>query len=107
MLKGVLESNGIKVSEARVAKSLRVAPLQYEQRWHDAIDKLNPIPYVARYFGHKMHIDQNEKLNMFGVTHVIARDGYSGKIMAFSTVPIKKNITIYETVYRYVCLQFS
>lgn len=54
-----------------------------------------------------MHIDQNEKLNMFGVTHVIARDGYSGKIMAFSTVPIKKNITIYETVYRYVCLQFS
>lgn len=101
MLKGVLESNGIKVSEARVAKSLqRVAPLQYEQRRHDAIDKLNPIPYLARYFGHKKHIDQNEKLNMFGVTHVIARDGYSGKIVAFSTMPIKNNITIYETVYR-------
>ena len=84
MLKGLLESKGIKVSESRVAKSLkRVAPLQYEQRRHDAVDKLNPSPYIALYFGHKLHLDQNEKLKMFGVTHIVARDGYSGKIVAF------------------------
>ena len=29
-------------------------------------NNLNPIPYHAEYFGHKLHMDQNEKLNMFG-----------------------------------------
>ena len=97
MLKGLLESKGIKVSEGRVATALRrVAPLQYEQRRHDAVDRLNPSLYIALYFGHKLHLDQNEKLRMFGVTHVIARDGYSGKIVACSTMP-----TIYDSIYRY------
>jgi len=35
----------------------------------------NPVPYHADYFGHKLHIDQNEKLVMYGVTHVTAVDG--------------------------------
>ncbi|CAC5371472.1 unnamed protein product [Mytilus coruscus] len=39
----------------------------------------NPVPYQADHFGQKIHLDQNEKLMMFGVTHVIAVDGYSGK----------------------------
>ncbi|WAQ94000.1 hypothetical protein MAR_006471, partial [Mya arenaria] len=30
---------------------------------------INPIPYFAEYFGHKLHTDQNEKLAMFGATH--------------------------------------
>ena len=38
---------------------------------------------------------------MFGVTHVIARDGYSGKIVGFMTMPIKNNLAIYESVFRY------
>jgi hypothetical protein len=46
----------------------------------------NPVPYEAEYFGHKMHMDQNEKLVMFGVTHVIAVDGYSCKVVAKSTI---------------------
>lgn len=102
LLKGVLESNGIKVAEARVAKPLRrVAPVEYQQRRHDTLDKLNPVPYSSLYYGHKLHIDQNEKLKMFGVTHVVAKDGYSGKIVAFSTMPVKNNLVIYETIYRY------
>ena len=102
MLKGVLESKGIKVSEGRVAAALRrVAPLQYEQRRQDSVDKLNPSPYIALYFGHKLHLDQNEKLRMFGVTHVIAKDGYSGKIVGFSTMPVKNYLAIYESIYRY------
>lgn len=63
---------------------------------------MNPVPYHAEYFGHKMHIDQNEKLVMFGVTHVIAVDGYSFEIVGHATMPIKKNLTIYEEVYRLV-----
>lgn len=102
MLKGVLESKGIKVSEGRVAAALRrVAPLQYEQRRHDTGDRLNPSPYIAFYFGHKVHLDQNGKLRMFGVAHIIARDGYSGKIVGFSTMPVKNNLALYESIYRY------
>ena len=39
---------------------------------------------------------------MFGVTHVVAIDGYSGKLVGHSTMPIKNNLTIYEEVYRCV-----
>ncbi len=64
---------------------------------------MNPIPYFAAdYFGHKLHVDQNEKLVMYGVTHVCARDGYSGKIVAFVTMPIKntlRSIRIYSGKY--------
>uniref|UniRef100_A0A1X7TBU0 Uncharacterized protein n=1 Tax=Amphimedon queenslandica TaxID=400682 RepID=A0A1X7TBU0_AMPQE len=34
-------------------------------------------------FGHKLHLDQKEKLVMFGVTHVLGVDGYSGLIVSF------------------------
>ncbi len=50
--------------------------------------------------GHKLHVDQNEKLVMFGVTHVMAIDGFSKKVVGHSTMPIKNNIIIYEEVYR-------
>lgn len=61
---------------------------------------LNPTPYNAEYVGHKLHLDQNEKLGMFGVTHVLGVDGYSSKIVAHSTMPMKNNLVIYEEVYR-------
>lgn len=48
----------------------------------------------------KVHIDQNEKLAMFGVTHVCAVDGYSGKIVGFATMARKNNALIYEHLYR-------
>ena len=46
--------------------------------------------------GHKLHVDQNE----FGVTHVMAIDGFSKKVVGHSTMPIKNNIVIYEEVNR-------
>ena len=101
MLKGLLESKGVKVAESRVAESLqRVAPAEYDQRRNDCVDRLNPIPYIALYFGHKLHIDQNEKLARYGVTHIVARDGFSGKIVSFSTMPVKNNLAIYESIFR-------
>jgi len=59
---------------------------------------VNLIPYRADYFGHKLHIDQNEKLVMYGVTHVAAIDGHSRYILATSTMPIKNNIVIYDDI---------
>lgn len=61
---------------------------------------MNPSRYRADYFGEKLHLDQNEKLVMFGVTYVIAVDGYSSKVVAGAVMPIKNNITIYDWVYR-------
>ena len=63
---------------------------------------MNVIPYHAEYHGHKLHLDQNEKLAMFGVTHVIAVDGYSNFIVGHCTMPVKNNLTIYEEVFRCV-----
>ena len=72
MMKGSLAEQGVIVSQRRVASAMRqVAPHPYYQRRH--------IPYHARYFGHKIQFDQNEKLVMYGVTYVLCRDGYSGK----------------------------
>lgn len=56
----------------------------------------NPVPYRA---AEKLHIDQNEKLVMFGVTHVRAIDGYSKKIVGFAVLPRKNNKLIYEHLY--------
>lgn len=50
--------------------------------------------------GHKVHMDQNEKLAVFGVTLVLAIDGFSKKVVALSTMPIKNNLAIYEDVFR-------
>ena len=48
----------------------------------------------------KLHIDQNEKLVMYGTTHVIARDDYSGMVVAIATMQVKNNLTIYEEIFR-------
>ena len=39
--------------------------------------QLNPIPYIANFYGENLHMDQNEKLVMFRVVHVLGIDGYS------------------------------
>ena len=105
---GLLAAEGVRVSEERVGYSLhRVAPINHQARQSNTARKLNPVPYHANYFGHKLHIDQNEKLVMYGVTHICASDGYSSKIVAFLTMPVKNNLEIYEHFYRYVCHIYS
>lgn len=52
--------------------------------------------------GHKIHMDQNEKMVMFGTTCVIAVDGYSKKIVGNAIMPVKNNLLIYDQVYRSV-----
>ena len=103
MMKGALAAQDVRASECRVAQSLQgIAPYPAHQRRQNTLRQVNPVRYHARYFGHKIHMDQNEKLIMYGVTYVVARDGYSGKIVASAVMPRKNNITIYENIYRLV-----
>ena len=97
---GFLRTQGIQSSEIRVGEALcRVNPQYHIVRRDSTTRSLNSIPYIADYFGHKVHIDQNEKLVMYGVTHVCTIDGYSSKIVAFIMTPIKNCIEIYLHLY--------
>lgn len=98
---GVLASHGIRAGLQRVGQSLaRVNSTYHERRTTRTERQTNPIPYSSKYFGNKVHIDQNEKLVLFGVTHVCAVDGYSGMVVGFATFPIKNNALVYEHLYR-------
>ena len=68
---GLLASEGMRVSQLRVRESLaHTNPFYLQSRRTATARKMNPIPYHADYFGHKLHIDQNEKLVMYVVTRV-------------------------------------
>ena len=87
----------------KVGRALAEVCLQHDsQRKKNTAKSSNPIPYCADYFGHKLHMDQNEKLMVYWVTHVLAIAGHSRSIAAFSTMPIKNNAKFYDEVYRYV-----
>ena len=94
---GLLESQGCRVAESSVGDSFSgISQGHLTRRSIQSRHPKNPVPYTSRYFGEKVHIDQNEKVNLFGVTHTSAVDGFSGKIVAFCSMPIKNNISIYE-----------
>lgn len=102
MMTGLLASQGFSVSQRRVGAALRrVHPTYHGLRRTTTLQRTNPIPYRASYFGEKVHVDQNEKLVMFGCTHVCAIDGFSGKIVGFVSMPLKNCVVIYEHLYRY------
>ena len=62
---------------------------------------MNPFPYQATYFEEKKsNLDQNEKCAMFGVTHVVAIDSYSRRIVGFITIPTKNPALIYDLLFR-------
>ncbi|XP_046855990.1 uncharacterized protein LOC124449089 [Xenia sp. Carnegie-2017] len=108
MMKGKLEAANIKVNEKRLSRSLhRVAPDYCQQREQNTAKLLNPVPYSADYFGHKLHMDQNEKLVMYGCTTVLAVDGYSSMIMAAASMPVKNNVKIYRSVFRPIIEQYG
>ncbi|XP_052390355.1 uncharacterized protein LOC128026983 [Carassius gibelio] len=107
MMTGYLVSKGVKASEGRVGQLLRSINQPYHIARYNGCRNINPVPYSADYMGHKLHIDQNEKMVMFGVTHVAAIDGFSSKIVGHSTMPVKNNLVIYQDVYRSAVLEYG
>lgn len=108
MMKGYLQARGVRVLDKRIGSALRdVAPGYHGRRQLLTYRQINPVPYYAEYCGHKMHIDQNEKLAMYGATHVVAIDGYSGFILGLITMPMKNNLIIYENLFRQILLNFG
>ena len=92
MLKGYLNAHDIRVWDKRIGEELRVvAPGYHDRRQQVVFRQTNPIPYYAQCVGHKLHLDQNEKLAMYGATHVLAVDGCSNYVLALVTMPIKNN----------------
>ena len=97
----IKHSTGLRLGVNRVGQALKhVNPRQHHERQTSITRHLNPVPYYAEYFGHKLNLDQNEKLIRYGVIEVIAVDGYSSFITATSVMPLKNNITIYRDVFR-------
>lgn len=99
-MKGYLRSKGIRAGQRQIAEVLpSVCLLYHQQRLNRAEQQINPIPYTASYFRHKLHIDQNEKLVMFGVTHIATVDGFSNMVVGFVTMPVKNNVEIYKELF--------
>ena len=71
-----------------------VSPQYHAMRTHDVVERTNPRVYIARYFGHHLHVDQNEKMAMFGLVYMLARDGFSGKIVVGAVMNRKNNMII-------------
>lgn len=49
-------------------------------------------------------MDQNEKLNRYGVTHVLAVNGFGRKIVGLITIAQKNAIAIYHALMRLLLL---
>lgn len=97
------------VSQRRMSRALRrVAPEAFEARTRDVLERTNPIPYFAPYFGYKAHMDQNEKLGQcYGCTHVAIIDSCSRMICGFASMGVKNPIMIYDQVFRPVLLLYG
>ena len=102
-MKGLLASKGVVAGDKQIGQCLAsVQPYYHHRRLTKTESETNPHLYFAEYFGHKLHIDQNEKLCMFGVTHFCAIDGYSGKLVRMISMPVKNPCEIYTHLMRLV-----
>ena len=86
----------------------RLAPLAYEARARDTLDRTNPVPYCAPCFSYKTHMNQNENIAQgFGRTHVALIDGCSRMICGYASVEVKNPILIYEYIFRPAILKYG
>ena len=95
MLKGYMRSKGVQASEHTLRSILpSVTPQWFQGRQRNTQECTNPSLYVARYCGYKLRIDQNQKLVHYGVIYVLARDGFSGKLVSGAVITRKNNKVI-------------
>ena len=101
MMTGRLRNMGVSISEKEVGNVLKkICSSTQAGSCMQAGRSFNPRVCKADYFGHKLHVDQNEKLVIYGVTHVVARDGYCGMITGYTTMALKSNLTVYGKMFR-------
>ena len=68
MMCGLLRSENWRIGENIIGRSMkRVHLIQLENKRNEANRHINPR-------GHKLHVDQNEKMVMFRVVHIRAID---------------------------------
>ena len=85
MLIGSLTSNGYSFGETQVRQALQsINSVASSQRKVKAGRSFNPRAYSVECFSHKIHYNQNEKLDIYGAVPVCARDVYSGMIFGFA-----------------------
>lgn len=107
-MKGLLASRGVIAGDKQIGRSLAtVQPAYLKRRLTRTESETNPHMYYAEYFGHKLHVDQNEKLVMFGVTHICAIDGFSSKIVGLVSMPVKNCCEIYSQMMRPIILKYG
>ena len=98
---GVMKTKEIYVAEINMGNLFcEINPESQTKRQNVAGRSLTPKVYNAKYFGDKIHYDPNEKLEMFGVVHGCARDGFSGKIFELATMARRNHLVIYEEICR-------
>ena len=91
----IRHSTGLHLEVNKVGQALKWVNPQNHREWQTSTTRhLNPIPYYAEYFGHKLHLDQNKKLIQYGMMEVIAVNGYSSFIMTKAVMSWKHNIII-------------
>ena len=97
------------ISQRRISAACRrVAPDALNARTRDILNRTNPVPYFAPYFGYKGHFDQNEKIAQdFGCTHVLFVDGCSRFICGAIILPVKNPILIYHHLFRPILLRYG
>ena len=78
---------------------IRLDPDHHQFRATVAYWHTNPGPYFDNNFRKKVHINQNEKLVIFEITHIVAIDRYNDNIVAAVVMPIKNWLSMYEHVY--------
>ena len=92
---GYIRSNNEIASEQRVRKSMMaVEPHNHAIRVSDGQRRFNAVPYNSQYFGHKIHVDLNEKLVHFGVVLIGAIDRFSGMIIDIMVAHRKNNLDV-------------
>ncbi|KAK2838851.1 hypothetical protein Q7C36_013665 [Tachysurus vachellii] len=92
MIKGYLAMKGVHAAETRIGTVRRTMHQSYPEARHQV------YPYGPK---------RKTGYSMFGVTHVLAIDGFSKKVVAHSTMPIKNNLAIYEDVFRPAVLEYG
>jgi hypothetical protein len=69
-----------------------------------ACRRLHRYQIIAPSFGWMLSFDQNEKLEMFGVTYFMGIDAHSRYIAFLIAVPRKNAIALYEKGFKYVAV---